>query len=274
MSDRLLDVLLGLTLGGYGTATTSYLLSLTSKRDFARIATNLAWMGLAAQGTGIIVRGIQIGRPPLANLFESLTFLSWALVAIYLLVERRQRSAALGWFVTLVAVIVTGWAATVPRDVTIHPALQSRWLTVHVISSLVGYAGFTLAFAATLGYLIQERLLKRKKINPMQQHLPSLEAVDHLAYKMVAVAFPMLTLGVVTGSLWAQTAGWSYWSWDPKEIWSLVTWLVYAAYFHVRVVRGWRGKWANRLLLIGFAAVLITFFGVNFLPEGLHKYSW
>ena len=268
------DVLLGITLGGYGAAAEMYILSLASKRDFSRTATILASVGLAAQGIGIIFRWIQIGRPPLANLFESLTFLAWALVAIYLLVERRRRSAALGWFVTLVALIVTAWTITVPKDVAIHPALHSRWLAIHVISSLLAYASFILAFAATLGYIIQERLLKSKRINALQQQLPSLDAVDHLAYKMVALGFPMLTLGVVTGAMWAQTAWGSYWSWDPKETWSLVTWLVYAAYLHMRIVRGWRGKWANRLLLIGFAAVLVTFFGVNLIPHGLHRYYW
>ena len=268
------DLLLGLTFGGYLAATLFYVMSVQSKRDYTRAATAWACVGLVAQGLGILLRGIAIGRPPLANLFESLTFVSWALVAIYLLVERRHRSPSLGWFVTSVALIITACTTALTKDIAIHPALHSRWLAIHVISSLVAYASFILAFAATLGYIIQERLLKSKRINALQQQLPSLDAVDHLAYKMVALGFPMLTLGVVTGAMWAQTAWGSYWSWDPKEIWSLVTWLVYAAYLHMRIVRGWRGKWANRLLLIGFAAVLVTFFGVNLIPHGLHRYYW
>ena len=251
-----------------------YIWALTDRRATARLAMVLLSVGLGAQGIGIVLRWIAVGRAPLTNLYESLIFVAWALVAIYLILERRQKIIALGAFVSLMALIITACTTALTKDIAIHPALHSRWLAIHVISSLVGYASFMLAFAATLGYIIQERLLKSKRINALQQQLPSLDAVDHLAYKMVALGFPMLTLGVVTGAMWAQTAWGSYWSWDPKETWSLVTWLVYAAYLHMRIVRGWRGKWANRLLLIGFAAVLVTFFGVNFIPHGLHRFYW
>jgi cytochrome c-type biogenesis protein CcsB len=154
------------------------------------------------------------------------------------------------------------------------PALRSHWSSIHVTSSLIGYASFALAFGATIGYMLQERMLKSKRINCLQKHLPPLDVMDHLAYRMVAIGFPMLTLGIVTGALWAQSAWNSFWSWDPKETWSLITWLVYAAYLHVRVVAGWRGSLAKRLLIVGFICVLITFFGVNFLSHGLHRYNW
>ena len=269
------EILFAITLIGYCGACMMYIWSLADgRRPVDRVAPALALMGLGAQGIAMILRGIEVGRVPLTNLSESLTFVSWALMAIYLVTERRQRIAALGVFVSLVALVATACATVLPRDVALHPALHSRWLAIHVVSSLAGYASFIIAFAATLGYLVQERLLKSKRINALQQQLPSLDAVDHLAYKMVALGFPMLTLGVVTGAMWAQTAWGSYWNWDPKETWSLVTWLVYAAYLHMRIVRGWRGKWANRLLLIGFAAVLVTFFGVSFIPSGLHRYQW
>ena len=269
------ETLLAITLIAYLAACMLYTWSLTDRRHVRlRIAPAFAVIGLGAQGIGMVLRGIAVGRVPLTNLFESLTFVAWALVAIYLVVERKQQMAALGAFVSLVALIATACTMLLPQDISpsLTPALQSRWSAIHVISSLAAYASFIIAFAATLGYLIQESLLKSKRINALQQQLPSLDAVDHLAYKMVALGFPMLTLGVVTGALWAQTAWGSYWNWDPKETWSLVTWLVYAAYLHMRIVRGWRGKWANRLLLIGFTAVLVTFFGVNFLPHGMHRY--
>ena len=270
------EALFAITLIAYCGASIMYLWALTDRRATARLATILALVGLGAQGIGIILRGIAVGRAPLTNLYESLTFVAWALVAIYLILERKQKIIALGAFVSLVALIITACTMILPREINpaLTPALHSRWSVVHVTSSLVAYASFILAFAATLGYIVQERLLKSKRINALQQQLPSLDAVDHLAYKMVALGFPMLTLGVVTGAMWAQSAWGSYWSWDPKETWSLVTWLVYAAYLHMRIVRGWRGKWANRLLLIGFAAVLVTFFGVNFIPHGLHRYMW
>jgi len=144
---------------------------------------------------------------------------------------------------------------------------------VHIVSSLAAYASFVLAFGAAMGYMLQERLLKAKRITGLQRHLPSLDSLDVLAYRMVALGFPLLTLGIITGAIWAQTAQGAYWSWDPKETWSLVTWLVYAAYLHVRIVQGWRGKWSNRLLVIGFAAVLITYFGVTYFMTGYHSHG-
>ena len=271
------DTLLAITLIAYCAASMFYTWALVDRhRAIAGAATAFALSGLGAQGIGIILRGIALHRVPLTNLFESLTFVVWALMAIYLVVERKQRITALGAFVSLVVLITTACTTVLPRGINpnLAPALNSRWSAIHVASILVAYASFILAFAATLGYIVQERLLKSKRISLLQQQLPSLDAVDHLAYRMVAIGFPMLTLGVVTGALWAQTAWGSYWKWDPKETWSLVTWLVYAAYLHMRIVRGWRGKWANRLLLIGFAAVLVTFFGVNLIPRGLHRYYW
>ena len=269
------EALFGITLIAYLAASMLYTWALVDRRaSMMRAATAFALLGLGTQGIGIVMRGVAVGRVPLTNLYESLTFMAWALMAIYLFVERRHRIAALGAFVSLVALVTTACTMLLPREISpsLAPALQSRWSTIHVISILAAYASFIIAFAATLGYLVQERLLKSKRISALQQQLPSLDAVDHLAYKMVALGFPMLTLGVVTGALWAQTAWGTYWNWDPKETWSLVTWLVYAAYLHMRIVRGWRGKWANRLLLIGFAAVLVTFLGVNFIPYGLHRY--
>lgn len=271
------EALFGITVIAYLGASMLYAWSLAdTHRQISKVATGFAWVGLAAQAIGIILRGIAVGRVPLTNLYESLTFVAWALVAIYLVIERKQRITALGAFVSMVAFVATASTTILPKDINpaLAPALQSKWSAIHVMSSLAAYASFVLAFAATLVYLIQENLLKSKRISAIQQRLPSLDAVDHLTYKMIALGFPMLTLGVVTGALWAQTAWGSYWNWDPKETWSLVTWLVYAAYLHMRIVRGWRGKWANRLLLIGFITVLATFFGVNYIPRGLHRYYW
>jgi cytochrome c-type biogenesis protein CcsB len=134
----------------------------------------------------------------------------------------------------------------------------------------MGYAGFVLAFGAAICYVVQERMLKAKRITIIQKRLPSLQIADHLAYTMVSFGFPMLTLGIVTGALWAQSFGDSYWNWNPKQTWSLITWLIYAAYLYVRIVSQWRGKWTNRLLIGGFICVIVTFFGVNFLCKGIH----
>lgn len=269
--------LFGITLTLYCAGTVLYLWNVVSKSGgMGRAASATVFAGLIVQTVGIAARGFEQHRMPVMNLFESLNFVAWALIAIYLLMERRYRITALGAFVGLLAFLTIFCGSVVPKDVSasLLPALKSRWSTVHVVTSLISWASFALAFGAAIGYMLQERLLKAKRITAIQRHLPSLDAMDHIAYKMVALGFPMLTLGVITGSLWAQTAWGKYWQWDSKETWSLITWLVYAAYLHVRIVRGWRGKWSNRLLVVGFACVLVTYLGVNFLPYGLHRYNW
>lgn len=261
----------------YSFAAVFYLWNILGGTDrLKRTASALAALGLLVHGITIAVVCVQLHRIAFTNLSESLMFLAWALVAIYLVMERKYRITALGAFATLASLCLIVVASSLPRSVNtaLLPALQSHWSVIHVTSSLLGYASFTLAFGAALVYAIQERMLKTKRITVLQKHLPSLDVADHLAYKMVSIGFPMLTLGIITGALWAQSAWNSYWSWDPKETWALITWLVYAAYLHVRIVSRWRGRWANRLLVVGFLCVLATFVGANLLGRGLHKYNW
>lgn len=271
------ELLFTITLVLYFGAAVLYLWSLAGASvRRSRFAAALMALGLAAHTAGMIIIGIEQHRMPFTNLFESLMFGTWVLVAIYLVLEIRYCITALGAYVGLASSIAVILGSALPKDVSISllPALRSHWSSVHITSCLIGYAGFAMAFGAAVCYALQEHLLKTKRINTLQKRLPSLDAMDHLAYKMVALGFPMLTLGIVTGSLWAQTAWGSYWNWDPKETWSLITWLVYAAYLHVRIVQGRRGRWSNRLLIAGFACILITFFPLNFISSGLHKYSW
>ncbi|MCL5105638.1 MAG: c-type cytochrome biogenesis protein CcsB [Armatimonadetes bacterium] len=270
-------IIIQITLLLYGCAAVFYLWNILGGTNLTkRTATTLTFLGLLSHTAGIIDVGVQLRRAPLINLFESLTFFALALVAIYLIMERRYKITALGAFATLLAVCLLVVASTLPKGVNgaLLPALRSHWSTIHIVTCLIGYASFALAFGAALCYVVQERMLKTKRLTVFQKHLPSLDVADHLAYKMVSLGFPMLTLGIVTGALWAQSAWDAYWSWDPKETWSLITWLVYAAYLHVRIVSRWRGRWANRLLIAGFVCVLVTYFGVNFLGRGLHKYNW
>ena len=266
-----------ITVALYCGATAFYLWSLVGgPGGTSRPASVLAWLGLAAQSAGIALRGVEEHRVPFVNLFESLIVVAWALICIYLAMERRYRITGLGAFACTVAAAAIACGSALPRgvDAALMTAIQNRWSGIHIASSLVSYASFSLAFGAALGYTLQERLLKSKRIAVLRMRLPSLDTVDRFAYGTVAIGFPMLTLGVVTGAMWARTAWGAYWSWDPKETWALITWLVYAAYLHIRIVQGWRGKWANRLLVVGFGCILMTFFGVNYLPYGLHKYNW
>jgi cytochrome c-type biogenesis protein CcsB len=145
------------------------------------------------------------------------------------------------------------------------PALQSNWLVAHVVTCFLGYAGFTASFVAAL------MLLVVRKWPSAAEHLPGAKVLDEIVYRSVVVGFSLLSVGIITGAAWADHAWGSYWSWDPKETWSLITWMVYAAFLHARLARGWSGTRMAFLSILGFGCVLFTYFGVNYLP-GLHSY--
>jgi cytochrome c-type biogenesis protein CcsB len=144
------------------------------------------------------------------------------------------------------------------------PALKSNWLLIHVVTAFLGYAAFALAFGTAILYLLQERRPRAS--------LPPLPLLDSLIYRTTVLGFLLLTLGIATGAVWAETAWGRYWSWDPKETWSLITWFIYAALLHARQLKGWHGHRIAWLAVLGFMAVLFTYFGVSFLLTGLHSY--
>jgi cytochrome c-type biogenesis protein CcsB len=207
-----------------------------------------------------------IGHAPLSNLYESLVFFGWCLALALLLV--RWRFGADTVVLLGLPLVFLVMASTFLLDHSIKPlipALQSNWLVAHVIACFLGYAGFAVSFVAAV-----LRLLSRG-FTGLDKRLPQRDILDEVVYRSVLVGFPMLTVGIITGAAWADYAWGSYWSWDPKETWSLVTWLVYSAFLHARLARGWRGGRMAALSVLGFAAVLFTYFGVNYLP-GLHSY--
>jgi len=269
-------VLLGITLALYGIAAVIYLWRmLRQPAPPLRVATGIMLLGLASHAATLIISSAGSRHLPLFNLFESLMFTAWVLAAIYLFIEHRFGITALGAFVCLAALGMLALAVAMPKGIEtglLIAAEHSPWSTIHIASSLISYACFALAFGASLAYLWQQRLLKAKRLGLLHQHLPPLHTVDRLAYEMVMLGFFTLTVGIVTGALWAESAWGNYWSWDPKETWALITWLVYAGYLHIRVIGGWQGKWANRLVMTGFACVLITYFWVSFFIRGLHSY--
>ncbi len=264
------SILLGITLILYTISGMLFITGVTTaRREVGRAAFGFGIGGLAVQTAVLVVSTSTLHLAPFMHLFGSLALFAWAVMAVYLMADRGQRIVAMGAFACLVSAASTGAALMVPREVSLIPALalKSPWSGIHVASSIVACAGFVLAFGSALGYGLQGRLLKSKRINSFQRRLPPLDVLDQFAYRMVAFSFPMLTLSLITGSLWAQTARGSYWDWDPKETWALITWLVYAAYLHLRIMQGWRGKWANRLLLTGFACIIITYVGAKLLTH-------
>ncbi|MBW2065210.1 MAG: c-type cytochrome biogenesis protein CcsB [Deltaproteobacteria bacterium] len=250
------------------------------KQAFGRLGTYIASLGLLGQTFAFILRWIEsydlgIGHAPFSNLYESLILFAWTIIFLYLLVEWRTKNRSMGVFVTPIAFLSMAYASYSPnissRIQPLVPALKSNWLIAHVITCFFGYAAFALAFAFGLMYL-----LKRRE-NPSSRSLflgliPRPSVLDDLNYQMVVIGFLLLTLGIITGSVWAHSAWGSYWSWDPKETWSLITWLVYAAFLHSRMVRGWRGKRLAYLSIAGFCCVIFTYLGVNYL-SGLHSYA-
>lgn len=266
----------------YFASFTGYLIGIVRGRDgWGKAASWTLAAGLLAHTAALLLRWresyvLGMGHAPLSNLYESLVFFSWAVAFLYLLVEWRTRNRTVGVFVVPVAFLLMAYASISPgvsdRIQPLIPALQSNWLTSHVITCFMGYAAFTVAFGLAILYLI-----KLRRGNPgtgssrFLSHIPDEDDLEELLYQSVLLGFVFLTLGIATGSVWAHYAWGAYWSWDPKETWSLVTWVVYAALLHARFIRGWRGKRLAVLALVGFAAMLFTYLGVNYLPS-LHAY--
>ena len=243
------------------------------------LSTTVLTVGLLLHSVGLGIRWMETHRTgygyvPLSNMYESLIFFSWTIVLIYLILEFKYRQKIIGIFVTPFAFLAIALTSIIPgidaKITPLVPALQSNWLTIHVTTCFFGYASFAVSFGISILYLIRDRKVGQKESG--SQWLPGTPVLDEINYKSIVIGFPMLTLGIVTGAAWANYAWGTYWSWDPKETWSLITWFVYAAFLHARLTRDWRGRKAAVLSIIGFVAVLFTYFGVNYLLSGLHSY--
>jgi cytochrome c-type biogenesis protein CcsB len=226
----------------------------------------IAWLALVFISAALIFRTIVVGHGPFANMYEFSIAFAWGVLAAHVYFERRYHLRALGLFALPVALLLLLYATTIPSTADpLVPALQNNLLlTTHVAVAIVAYGGFAVAFAAAALHLAASYTASRR--------LPRLELLDEISYRAVVIGFPFLTLVIVLGAVWANVAWGRYWGWDPKETASLVTWLIYGAYLHARVVRGWRGNRAAWLLVAGFAATLFTYFG-NLFFGGLHSYS-
>ena len=259
----------------------SYLIFATSRNKIVgTLSTSLLIIGLIIHSVGLVFRWLEthqtgFGYVPLSNMYESLIFFSWTIVLIYLILEFKYRQKIIGVFITPFAFLAIALTSIVPsinaKITPLMPALQSNWLTIHVTTCFFGYAAFAVSFGVSILYLIRDR--KSSQNESSSKWLPSTAVLDEINYKSIVIGFPMLTLGIVTGAAWANYAWGSYWSWDPKETWSLITWFVYAAFLHARFTKDWRGRKAAILSIVGFAAVLFTYFGVNYIISGLHSYA-
>lgn len=257
-----------LALGIYGVSLVAYTANYITTKAWLRKA-GLALLVLAwgAHTVSLAWRWTAAGRAPVSNQYESLLVLAWSVVALYLLFEWRNTIPlkGMGFWVGLVAILGLGGASLLDASIEpLVPALRSNWLLIHVVITMIGYAA--LALAAVTGGIVL--VCHRKHSGP--QALPLL---DGLMYRMLSLGVLFLGMGIMAGAIWANSAWGSYWSWDPKETWSLVTWMVYLITLHQYKSRGWRGVKFAAWVLAGFGFVLFTYFGVNYLLRGLHSYA-
>jgi cytochrome c-type biogenesis protein CcsB len=252
-------------------------------------------------------RWIVAGYFPLSNLYESLLFLTWALLTIYLYVEFKTKSKLIGAVLIPVTLFIIGFAnltlsADMQKSSPLVPALQSNWLMMHVSMMILSYATLIIGSLLCILFLVISRaqdvdlkIIDKSSVpvyniivdyyeNPMLS-LPSskvvelgkiklLQSLDNWSYRIVGLGFPFLTIGIISGGVWANEAWGSYWSWDPKETWALITWIIFATYLHSRITKGWEGKKTAIIGSIGFFVIWVCYLGVNFLGKGLHSYGW
>jgi cytochrome c-type biogenesis protein CcsB len=234
------------------------------------------------------IRWVTQGYFPLSNLYESLIFLSWGISFIHLVVESKTQSRLIGAIATPLLFFLSGFSSlTLPTEMQkalpLVPSLQSNWLMMHVSMMMVSYATLILGSLLSILYLAFLYFNNQKnEVNYTTGNVSSLsvsklallQTVDIWSYRIIGLGFPFLTIGIISGAVWANEAWGSYWSWDPKETWALITWLVFAIYLHSRLLKGWQGKQAAVLGSCGFFVIWICYLGVNFLGKGLHSYGW
>ncbi len=263
-----------------------------------KLSRGLVFLSNLLFGTTLLVRWVGEGYFPLSNLYESLIFLSWTISFIHLIVEAKTQSRLVGSLATPLVFFISGFSSlTLPvemqKALPLVPSLQSNWLMMHVSMMMISYATLIVGSLFSLLYLafvyFNKEVLSTEVINnngminsisslssekKSFSKLSLLQTIDIWSYRIIGLGFPFLTIGIISGAVWANEAWGSYWSWDPKETWALITWLVFAIYLHSRLLKGWQGKKAAILGSCGFFVILNCYLGVKFLCKCLHSYGW
>jgi cytochrome c-type biogenesis protein CcsB len=307
---RFSNVSFGIALGLYLLATVGYFHYLAfRRRGVLTGARTVAFGGLAVHAASVVARGLAAGRVPWGNMYEYASMVGLLTVAVYLVVvERVWRTEAVGGFALAIPVAAMAAATLiyVPPGPLV-PALNSYWLRIHVVAAMLGSALFTVGFVFTVLYLIQDRRERRRlgasiplrepalavvgvgadrpedyapaepegepSAAPRRSRLPAAAVLDRIAHRTIVFGFPIWTMAVIFGAIWAEEAWGRYWGWDPKEVWAFITWVAFAAYLHARATVGWRGRRAAVLALVGFAALVFNLIVVNTAIVGLHSYA-
>ncbi len=267
----------------YVMATFAYYFALAIGSEFSgKVGSALTWSASVMGSVGLMVRwresylmGADIGHIPVSNLYEVFILFAVITALLYLTYERRYGNRAMGAFVLTVISAAVGFLLWYTFEREAHhiqplvPALQSYWMKIHVPANFVGYGAFALAAMLGVAYL----LIDRNPQGLVARRLPSLEVMDDIMYKAIALGFAFFTVATVLGAMWAAEAWGGYWSWDPKETWALIVWLNYAAWLHLRLTKGWRGRPLAWWAIIGLFVTLFAFVGVNMFLSGLHSYG-
>ena len=252
-----------------------------TKLDFSRtdrigrLASAFMVLGFLLLLPGVIFRGVSANRVPWGNMYEFSITGALAFSAAYLFALKKYKLRWLGLPVSLSVLLTLGTAVTLlyRPSAPLMPALKSPWLVIHVSAAIISGGVFLLANCIAATYLILDRY-EQKGLRPVwAEKLPSLETLDNLSYRLVALVFPLWTFSVIAGAIWAEAAWGRYWGWDPKETWAFITWVAYAAYLHARVTIGWRGRKAAWLCLLAGSTFLFNYIYINVWGTGRHTYS-
>ena len=256
----------------YLAATVLYFIFFSMKKEWGgKWAGHVMVLGFVVHTLALGVRSVGAGRLPLTNQYEFATSFAWGIALCYLFFMKKYGFRAMGVFVAPVVFLIIGYAAMQSREVNeLMPALQSNWLSIHVSTAIISYGAFGVAFGVSMLYLFRDKMAADAF---RSKELPELDRLDLISYRAISMGFLFLTLVIVTGAIWAERAWGRYWSWDPKETWSLITWIIYALYLHMRLTKGWKGRKAAWFAAIGFICVVFTYIGVNTLIPGLHSYG-
>src|SRR4051794_40337614 len=253
-----------------------------------RLAVAVTVAGWLAHVGSVVTRGFAAHRVPWGNMYEFSSMAALVAVTVYLVLLTRQPVRFLGAFVMAPVVLYMGLAGTVlyAKAGPLVPALNSYWIKIHVVAAITASGAFLVSGVVTVLYLFKDRWERRSmpSLGPgaaaavefrsgLLAWLPEAEALDRLAYRIIAFAFPVWTFAVIAGAIWAEQAWSRYWGWDPKETWSFITWLAYAAYLHARATAGWRGRRAAVLSLVGVGCLMVDYYVVNTVITGLHSYA-
>lgn len=257
------------------TATAGFIVFIVQQQKWVfRISYWILALGFAFHTVFLGVRYHALGAAPVLDLKSALSFFSWSIIGVYLVIQARFKLRVLGSFVAPLAAFFMTISTAVPgKETEVNPIFKSLWLTLHVGTVFVGNALLAISCLAAIMYLLQERQIKRKRLGTIYERLPSLATLDSINYYAILYGFPFLTLGMIVGSIYAHFALGAYWQWDPKEVWSLICWLFYAALIHERLAVGWQGRKAAIMSIICFSLLIFTFLGVSLLMGGYHSFN-